>query len=70
MAAAGREEDPVHRGRDEKGALVHVVCCRDPRALSQGLVFLLVVGVVLIGIVVQADLRGQPPRRGAPGRCA
>jgi hypothetical protein len=36
-------------------------------ALSQGLAFLLVIAVALIGIVVQAGLRGQPPRRDAPG---
>ena len=39
-------------------------------ALSQGLAFLLVIAVAVIGIVVQAGLRGQPPRRGAPGRGA
>jgi len=39
-------------------------------ALSQGLAFLLVIAVALIGIVVQAGLRGRPPLRGAPGRGA
>lgn len=39
-------------------------------ALSQGLAFLLVVVVALIGMFVQAGLRGRPPRRGAPGRGA
>ncbi|HEV2054529.1 MAG TPA: hypothetical protein VGV06_05055 [Methylomirabilota bacterium] len=38
--------------------------------LSQGLACLLVIAVALIGIAVQAGLRGQPPRRGAPGRGA
>ena len=37
-------------------------------ALSQGLAFMLMIAVALIGIVVQAGLRGQPPRRGAPGQ--
>jgi len=39
-------------------------------ALSPGLAFLLVIAVALIGIVVQAGLQGQPPRRAAPGRGA
>ena len=39
-------------------------------ALSQGLAFLLVIAVASIGIVVQACLRGQPPRRGVSGRSA
>ena len=39
-------------------------------ALSQGLAFLLVIAVALIGIAVQAGFRGQPPRRRAPGRAA
>jgi hypothetical protein len=38
--------------------------------LSQRLAFLLVIAVVLIGVVVQAGVRGQPPGRGAPGRGA
>ena len=39
-------------------------------ALSQGLALLLVIVVALIGIVLQAGLRRQPPRRGAPSRGA
>jgi len=47
------------------GLIVAGVESRVP--LSQGLAFLLMIGVALIGVVVQAGLRRQPPRRGAPG---
>jgi hypothetical protein len=52
------------------GAALVVAGVEGRVALSPGLAFLLVIAVALIGIVVQAGLRGQPPRRGAPGRGA
>jgi len=52
------------------GAGLLVAGVEDRVALSPGLAFLLVIAVALIGIVVQAGLRGRPPRRGAPARGA
>ena len=52
------------------GAALIVAGVEGRVALSPGLAFLLVIAVALVGIVVQAGLRRQPPRRDAPGRGA